>query len=57
MKKFYAKKTPKCRQLTLNQIYGIPNNTETKEQRKEIRGNDTEFIKSLKEIRCSKERG
>jgi len=52
MKKYYTKKVPKCRSLTLEQIYGLPNNNKTKEQRKEVGGDDKEFLKSLKEIGC-----
>ena len=54
MKKYYTKKTPKCRQLTLKQIYGVQNNTETKEQRKEAWGDDKAFLESLQEIGRSK---
>ena len=54
MKKYYTKKTPKCRQLTLKQIYGVQNNTETKEQRKEAWGDDKAFLESLQKIGRSK---
>ena len=50
MKKHYTKKTPKCRSLTLEQIYGLPNNTKTESKCKEIGGDDKAFLESLKEI-------
>ena len=37
MRKFYKKVTPKCRHLTLEQIYGLPTDPKAKEQRQEIR--------------------
>lgn len=49
-RKYYTKKVPKCRSLTLEQIYGLPNDNKAKKQCKEIGGNDKEFLKSLKEI-------
>lgn len=57
MKKYYVKKTPKCRQLTLTQIYGLPNNKQAKAERQEIRGDDKTFIESLKEIGRNEKRG
>lgn len=50
MRKFYKKTTPKYKQITLNQIYGVPTNEKTTEQRKAIRCDDKEFIESLQEI-------
>jgi hypothetical protein len=52
MRKFYAKKTPKCRSLTLNQIYGLPDNKATISKCEEVRGDSEEFLQSLKEIGC-----
>lgn len=56
MKKYYTKKVPKCRSLTLEQIYGLPNNTKTKSKCKTTGGNDKEFLESLKEIGRLEER-
>jgi hypothetical protein len=52
MKKFYVKKTPKCRQLTLTQIYGLPNNKKATSECQEIGGDSETFFESLKEIGC-----
>ena len=52
MKKFYVKKTPKCRQLTLTQIYGLPNNKKATSEREEIGGDSQAFLESLEEIGC-----
>ena len=56
MKKYYTKKVPKCRSLTLEQIYGLPNNTKTTSKCKTTGRNPKEFIKSLKEIGRIQER-
>ena len=56
MKKYYTKKVPKCRSLTLEQIYGLPNNTKTKSKRKTTGSDPQEFIESLKEIGRIQER-
>ena len=55
-RKYYTKKVPKCRSLTLEQIYGLPNDNKAKKQCKEIGGNDKEFLESLKEIGRLEER-
>jgi len=50
MKKYYTKKVPKCRSLTLEQIYGVQNNIKTEKKRQAIGCDDKEFLKSLKEV-------
>ena len=55
--KYYKKAIPKSKQLTLNQIYGLPTDKEANSQRQEIRGDDKEFIESLKEIGRIQKRG
>lgn len=47
---YFKKVVPKCRSLTLEQIYGIPDNQTPKSECKEIGGDDQAFLKQLKEI-------
>jgi len=56
-RKYYKKVTPKHKQITLNQIYGLPTNKEANSKREEIRGDDKEFIERLEEIGRIQKRG
>jgi phage FluMu protein Com len=57
MRKYYKKVPPKCKQITLNQIYGVPTDKETNSKCQEIRGDDKAFIEKLQEIGRVQKRG
>ena len=57
IRKYYKKVPPKCKQITLNQIYGVPTDKETNSKCQEIGGDDKEFIKRLEEIGRVQKRG
>ena len=49
---YFKKVVPKCKSLTLEQIYGIQDNQTPKIQCEEIGGDTEAFIEYLKEIGC-----
>jgi len=57
MRKYYKKVPPKCKQITLNQIYGVPTDKETNSKCQEIGGDDKAFIEKLQEIGRVQKRG
>jgi hypothetical protein len=53
---YFKKQIPKCRSLTLEQIYGVPNNQTAENERQEIRSDGEAFLEQLKEIGCLQRR-
>lgn len=47
---YFKKVVPKCRSLTLEQIYGVPDNKTPKGQCQEIGGDTETFLEYLEEI-------
>jgi hypothetical protein len=47
---YFKKQAPKCRSLTLEQIYGLPDNKAAENEREEIRSDGEAFLEQLKEI-------